>query len=112
MTNYTNDPAVTQAERERRRAASAESHGGVEVLDADHPVAAGAPNITHQTTTDPYRSAPYTADARLSDPAAPNQRLVTEPNPVQVDGGRGNWGKILAGLVIVLIVLWLLSWLF
>lgn len=107
MTNYTNDPAVTQAERERRRAASADSHGGVEVLDADRPVAAGAPNITHQTTTDPYR-----ADPRLGDPAAPNQRPVTEPNPVQVDRGRGTWGTILAGLVIVLIVLWLLTWLF
>lgn len=112
MTNYTNDPAVAQAERERRQAASAGSHGGVEVLDADRPVAAGAPNITHQTTTDPYRADPYTADPRVEDPAAPNQHPVTEPNAVQVDQGRGTWGTILAGLVIVLVVLWLLTWIF
>jgi len=112
MTNYTNDPTVTQAERERRRAAEAASHGGVEVLDADRPAAAGAPNITHQTTTDPYRPDPYTPDPRLGDPVIPGDRSIVEPAAVDGDRGRSTWGTILAGLVIVLIVLWLLTWIF
>jgi hypothetical protein len=101
-------PAPTPTETERRNQASAGSHGGVEVLDADRPQGAGSPAITHQTTTDPYRDAPAAADPRpLGQPGVAPQQSTLEASR-----GRNAWGAALATLAVIVLLIWLITWFF
>lgn len=75
VTNQTIIP--TETERERRTQASAANHGALPLLDAERSHVVGAPEITHQTTADPY-----TADPAPVDPAgiqAANRPPVAQP---------------------------------
>jgi hypothetical protein len=106
----TNRPLTPEeAERERRNQASADLHGGVQVLDADRPAAAGTPAITHTTTTDPYTAAPG--------PLGPFPPETTEPTIEQqarAEAARANWGwsSALGAIAIILLVILLLYWIF
>lgn len=118
---------IDRAERDRRWEATADSHGGVEVLDADRPRVAGEPNITHQTTRDPYTPGPMDLErGTSSDPTdqrgvnpRPMDRPATGPTPYPAPGqaqvaanrGRYSWSTLLTAIAVVLVVILLLSWL-
>ncbi len=112
MTNQTRTP--TPSETERRNQASAGSHGGVEVLDADRPQRAGSPAITHQTTTDPYRGTSDPADPRpLGQPGvAVTETPHTQQSTLEASRGRNAWGAALATLAVIVLLIWLITWFF
>ncbi|MEZ4679287.1 MAG: hypothetical protein R2932_34215 [Caldilineaceae bacterium] len=112
-----NNNSVTPTERERRNEASAGTHGGVEVLDADRPRTPGAPNITHQTVDDPYRAeaAPVDRSPRTvgQGPIDPDHRPVVTPPADPTPASTGiNWGMLLTAIVVILAGIWLLTWIF
>lgn len=112
---------IDRTERERRREATADTHGGVEVLDADRPHLPGEPDSTHQTTTDPYSANPrmtrdnVTIDDNVARPQTADGRPLGETAsaaPYHTPArDRSSWGPVLTGIAVILLIVLLLVWL-